>query len=55
VDRDTGKGMCIALWESREDALANEENRYYQEQLAKFVTLFTQAPVRELYEVTIMS
>jgi heme-degrading monooxygenase HmoA len=55
VDRDTGKGMAITLWESKEDALANEENRYYQEQLAKFVTLFTQAPVRELYEVTIMS
>lgn len=55
VDHDTGKGMAITLWESKEDALANEENRYYQEQLAKFVNLFTQAPVRELYEVTIMA
>lgn len=55
VDPDTGKGMSITLWENREDAIANEESRYYQEQLAKFVTLFTQAPVRELYEVTIMA
>jgi heme-degrading monooxygenase HmoA len=54
VDHETGKGISITLWESREDALANEENRYYQEQLAKFMTLFTQAPVRELYEITIM-
>ncbi|MCD6516805.1 MAG: antibiotic biosynthesis monooxygenase [Candidatus Aminicenantes bacterium] len=55
VDHDTGKGIAITLWESKEDALANEESRYYQEQLAKFVTLFTQAPVRELYEVTVMA
>jgi heme-degrading monooxygenase HmoA len=55
VDQDTGKGIAITLWENKEDALANEESRYYQEQLAKFVTLFTQAPVRELYEVTVMA
>ncbi|MBD3414076.1 MAG: hypothetical protein GF421_06580 [Candidatus Aminicenantes bacterium] len=54
-DRDTGKGMAITLWETKENALANEESRYYQEQLAKFVTLFSQAPVRELYEVTVMA
>ena len=55
VDQDTAKGIAITLWESKEDALANEESRYYQEQLAKFVTLFIQAPVRELYEVTVMA
>lgn len=53
VDRDTGKGMAMTLWDTKENALANEENRYYQEQLAKFITLLTQAPVRELYEVSI--
>jgi len=55
VDQDTAKGIAITLWESKKDALDNEESRYYQEQLAKFVTLFTQAPVRELYEVTVMA
>ncbi|MGD8535872.1 MAG: antibiotic biosynthesis monooxygenase [Candidatus Aminicenantes bacterium] len=51
VERKTGNGMVITFWESEEDAVANEENRYYQEQVAKFITFFKKPPIREGYEV----
>ncbi len=50
-DRKTGNGMAITFWESEEDAVANEKNRYYQEQVAKFITFFKKPPIREGYEV----
>jgi len=53
LDRKTGKVVSLALWESEEDALANEENLYYQEQVAKFINFYTKPPIREGYEVVV--
>jgi len=53
TNRETGKGISIALWESEEDAIANEKTGYYQEQVNKFKAYFTAPPVREGYEVSI--
>ena len=53
TDRTTGKAISIALWESEEDAIANEKSGYYQEQVAKFKDYFTAPPVREGYEVSV--
>ena len=55
VDRKTGKGVSMGLWESEEDAIANEENRFYQEQVAKFITFYTKPPIREGYEVVVQA
>ena len=55
VDRKTGKGVSMGLWESEEDAIANEENRFYQEQVAKFITFYTIPPIREGYEVVVQA
>jgi len=30
TDRKTGKGVSITLWDSEEDAIANEQSGYYQ-------------------------
>ena len=51
TDRKTGKGIAISLWDSEEDAIANEQSGYYQEQLSKFKDCFAAPPVREGYEV----
>ena len=51
ADSKTGKGMAITRWASEEDAIANEQSGYYQEQLDKFKDVFTAPPVREGYEV----
>lgn len=53
TDRKTGKGISITLWDSEENAIANEQSGYYQEQLGKFKGFFTAPPVREGYEVSI--
>lgn len=53
TDRTTGKAISIAIWESEEDAIANEKSGYYQEQVDKFKEYFTALPVREGYEVSV--
>ncbi len=53
VDRNTGKGVSISLWDSEEDARANEQSGYYQEQVGKFKDFLTAPPVQEGYEVVI--
>ncbi len=54
-DRNTGDGISMTFWETQADALANEENRYYQEQLVKFFLpgFFESTPIREGYEVVL--
>ena len=51
VDRKLGKATSITIWDSEEDAIANERNNYYQNQLVKFIALFTSDPIREGFEV----
>ena len=53
TNRETGKSISISFWDSEEDAIANEQSGYYQEQLAKFKDLFTAPPIKEGYEVTV--
>lgn len=53
TNQKADKGVSITLWKSENDALANEQNRYYQEQLLKFMSLFTAPPIREGYEVSL--
>ena len=53
VDRKSGKGISIVLWDSEEDAIANEKSRYYQEQVLKGVQFYTKPPIREGYEVVV--
>jgi len=53
TNRETGKSISISFWDSEEDAIANEQSGYYQEQVAKFKDLFTAPPIKEGYEVTV--
>ncbi len=50
-----GKGVFITLWDTEEDAIANEKSGYYQEQLAKFKDLFAAPPVHEGYSVALQT
>ncbi len=52
-DRGTGRAVALTLWDDEASAVANEKNRYYQEQLVKFLPLFTAPPVREGFEVEV--
>jgi heme-degrading monooxygenase HmoA len=56
MDRKTGNGASVAFWESEEDAIANEESGYYQEQLVKFMGfLVSPSYIRERYEVVVQA
>ncbi len=52
-DRTTGKSICVSLWETEQDAITNEKSHVYQEQLVKFISLFTMDPFREGYELLV--
>ncbi len=53
TNRETGKSISISFWDNEEDAIANEQSGYYQEQVAKFKDFFTAPPIKEGYEVSI--
>ncbi len=55
LSEPNGKAIMISLWETEEDAIANEKSGYYQEQLAKFKDMFTAPPVHEGYEVSLQA
>jgi quinol monooxygenase YgiN len=53
LDRATGKGVAISLWDTMADLEAGEANGYYQQQVSQFGPLMTAPPVREVYEVAV--
>ena len=53
TDDKTGKGYSISLWDSEEDAIANETSGYDKEQVGKFAEFFTGPPAQEGCEVSV--
>jgi heme-degrading monooxygenase HmoA len=51
TDRKAGKGISLTLWDSEEDAIADEQSGKMQERSSWFKDFFTVPPVREGYEV----
>ena len=51
VDRKTGHGYLIGLWETDEDSRAFEESIFYQERVAEIEIFCLRPPVRERFEV----
>ena len=45
--------MALTFWDNEAAARANEENRYYQEQLVKFLQYFSGPPIREGFTVNV--
>lgn len=55
TDRKTGKCNVLSLWDSEEDAIANEQSGYYKEQVGRFAEYMTAPPVQEGYEVSLQA
>lgn len=53
VDRKTGKGMVIVLWNTEADMMAGESSPYYKEQVAKVAPHLSTSPIMEHYEVSV--
>jgi hypothetical protein len=54
VDRRVGECVPITLWETEADMMATEGNRFFQNQLMRFLGLFHHGLVREAYEVVVI-
>lgn len=55
ADRKIGRCIAMTFWDDEAAAVANEHNRYYQEQLVKFLPLIISPPAREGYVVAVES
>ena len=55
IDRKTGKGVSMTLWDSEEDCIADEQSGLYQKQKDRYKESFTAPTVREGYEVSAQS
>jgi len=53
TERETGKGISIALWETEADMIAGEASGYLQEQVGKVAALLAAPPTREHFEVSV--
>jgi len=54
IDRSTGKGITITLWEGEEDRqITGPESNYYRDEIGKVVPLLTDAPLVEDLEIVI--
>jgi hypothetical protein len=54
VDRSTGKGITITLWEGEEDRQVTGQNSsYYRDAIGKIVPLLEDAPLVEDLELVI--
>lgn len=48
-----GKALVLTFWANEEDAAAGVESGFYDEQVAKFVTIYRAPPGRETYEIVL--
>jgi heme-degrading monooxygenase HmoA len=49
----TGQALVLTFWESEETAEAGIQSGFYNEQIAKFVTIYRAQPGREIYELVL--
>jgi heme-degrading monooxygenase HmoA len=54
LQNDEGRGLLLSFWDNEAAAAASIESGFYDEQAAKFVTLYRQPPGRDHYEVSIL-
>jgi heme-degrading monooxygenase HmoA len=54
-DPKTGESIALTFWERKDDMLATEASRFFQEQVARFVPFFAKPPIREAFEVEVIA
>lgn len=54
TNKETGKIISISLWDSKEDAAANEKSGYFRRQVDKFKDFVSEPPVIEGFDVSLL-
>ena len=52
TDSKTGKVISMTLWDSEEDAIADEKSALHQEQVDMYKGVITGEPINQHYEVS---
>ena len=52
VDRNIGKVISITLWDSEEDAIADEQSELHQKQVGMYQDILIGEPIHQRYEVS---
>ncbi|MGB2905778.1 MAG: antibiotic biosynthesis monooxygenase [Candidatus Aminicenantaceae bacterium] len=55
LDRESGKMFVVSFWDSKENIEANEESRYYLDQILKSMVTFSTDPFKESFEVVLQT
>jgi hypothetical protein len=53
VDRYSGKGISITLWENREKLIEAQKSGFMQEQIRKFTAMLIGTPDIDAYEIVV--
>jgi 4-oxalocrotonate tautomerase len=51
IDRETGKAVSVAFWNSKEDIIDDEESGRQKERIENFKVFLAEPFTREIYEV----
>jgi heme-degrading monooxygenase HmoA len=52
-DLKTGESVALTFWETKEDMLATEASRFFQEQVTRFIPFYAKPPIRRAFEVEV--
>ena len=55
IDRETGKAISVAFWDSKQDILDDEESGRQEERIGNFKAFLAGPFTREIYEVSAQS
>ena len=53
TDPDTGKGISVTVWDSKEDMIAVEASGKWAQMVGEFAAVLSGPPTREHYEVSV--
>ena len=51
-DRKAGRAISMTLWDSEEDAIADEQSALHRKQVDMYKDLMTGEPIHQRYEVS---
>ena len=55
VDRDTGKAVSVAFWDSKQDIIDDEESGRQKDRIEGLKAFLAEPYTREIYEVAVQS
>ena len=55
IDRETGKAVSVAFWDSKQDIIDDEESGRQKDRLENFKVFLAEPLTRQIYEVSAQS